>query len=305
MCRSNGGRPLARHAVGPEFDGDTQIVVYPHHLKCLNYLSFLQFPNLMSKKQNIIQLMFIILCACSVHATAQIKGTINYKLTINDGFTSAPRTVNYIVYFTANKSLELPLPKKTESSIIATGDNSLLETRVINSAKSGFIYKNFSAKQLKAGDNVQRSYYLVADTLSNFKWKLTTDQRKILKYTCTRATTVFRGRTYEAWFTDEIPIANGPWKFCGLPGLIISVRDMEGNYQYDLTGINLKGGFDSGTIVIPKTYNGDKEITHRNFIVALRKKIAENDALSRASTRVNKTTSSDMRISLPPKMEKF
>lgn len=59
-------------------------------------------------------------------------------------------------------------------------------------------------------------------------WTLSGESKDILGYTCAKATGSFRGRTYEAWFTEEIPVSAGPWKLRGLPGTILSARDSEG-----------------------------------------------------------------------------
>ncbi|MEG1650143.1 MAG: GLPGLI family protein, partial [Rikenellaceae bacterium] len=44
------------------------------------------------------------------------------------------------------------------------------------------------------------------------------------------------GREYEAWFTTEIPISEGPWKFYGLPGLIAKLHDKQKHYSFELIG---------------------------------------------------------------------
>lgn len=51
------------------------------------------------------------------------------------------------------------------------------------------------------------------------------DSLSILDYKCIKATTRFRGRDYTAWVTKELPINDGPWKFYGLPGLILQIED--------------------------------------------------------------------------------
>lgn len=42
-------------------------------------------------------------------------------------------------------------------------------------------------------------------------------------YSCQKATTTFRGREFNVYFAKDIPIADGPWKLNGLPGLILEV----------------------------------------------------------------------------------
>ncbi|RQE01044.1 GLPGLI family protein, partial [Prevotella intermedia] len=41
---------------------------------------------------------------------------------------------------------------------------------------------------------------------------------------CKKATTNFRGRYWEVWYTEDIPISQGPWKLCGLPGMILKAN---------------------------------------------------------------------------------
>jgi GLPGLI family protein len=59
-------------------------------------------------------------------------------------------------------------------------------------------------------------------------WKLTNEYTSILGVRCQKATCEFRGRSYEAFFTSEIPYNDGPYKFDGLPGLVLKVRSLDG-----------------------------------------------------------------------------
>lgn len=69
------------------------------------------------------------------------------------------------------------------------------------------------------------------------EWTIMDETREILGYECQKAVCDFRGRSYTAWFTPEIPVSAGPWKFNGLPGLILAVADDAGQYNFEATGI--------------------------------------------------------------------
>ena len=65
-------------------------------------------------------------------------------------------------------------------------------------------------------------------------WKILPETVKIGEYEAQKAETNFAGRKWYAWFTQEIPFQDGPYKFKGLPGLIIKVEDAKGDYSFDL-----------------------------------------------------------------------
>ena len=51
-----------------------------------------------------------------------------------------------------------------------------------------------------------------------------------------KATTSYGGRDWIAWFTAEIPFQDGPYKFYGLPGLIVKMEDTTGSHIMTLVG---------------------------------------------------------------------
>jgi GLPGLI family protein len=65
-------------------------------------------------------------------------------------------------------------------------------------------------------------------------WKILPETVKIGEYEAQKAETTFAGRKWYAWFTQDIPFQDGPYKFKGLPGLIIKVEDANGDYSFDL-----------------------------------------------------------------------
>lgn len=68
-------------------------------------------------------------------------------------------------------------------------------------------------------------------------WELFDDTLTIIGYLCQKAVCRFRGRDYTAWFALDIPISNGPWKFGGLPGLILKIYDNEKLWVFECTAI--------------------------------------------------------------------
>ena len=65
----------------------------------------------------------------------------------------------------------------------------------------------------------------VTDILPDFNWKIFDNEtKKIGQYECIKATCNFRGTNIIAYFTLEIPIPFGPWKFKDLPGLILEIN---------------------------------------------------------------------------------
>jgi len=69
-----------------------------------------------------------------------------------------------------------------------------------------------------------------------FNWKIGTEKMKIGSYNTQKATTDFGGRKWTAWFTADLPLQDGPYKFHGLPGLIVKIEDEGKNYSWELKG---------------------------------------------------------------------
>jgi GLPGLI family protein len=65
-------------------------------------------------------------------------------------------------------------------------------------------------------------------------WKISSETSKIGEYKVQKAETDFGGRKWTAWFTTDLPYPDGPYKFGGLPGLIVKAEDDKGDYSFDL-----------------------------------------------------------------------
>ena len=76
-------------------------------------------------------------------------------------------------------------------------------------------------------------------------WKISSEKEKIGEWNAQKAEADFAGRHWIAWFSTEIPIQDGPYKFRDLPGLIVKIEDKTGSHKMELKGIkNITGNVD-------------------------------------------------------------
>lgn len=86
------------------------------------------------------------------------------------------------------------------------------------------------------------THYRYSEPWPSMKWQLEDERQTICGYQCQKATCHWRGRDFAAWFTPKIPIKSGPWKFGGLPGLIMKVYDSRRLYLWEAVAVE-KGSF--------------------------------------------------------------
>ena len=105
-----------------------------------------------------------------------------------------------------------------------------------NGSFASDLYKDYRKNEIRVKDNVSIYPFVFTDELRPQNWEIQNDTTTILGYASQKATCHHRGRDWVAWFTPEIPISEGPWKFYGLPGLITKIHDTKEHYSFELTG---------------------------------------------------------------------
>lgn len=152
------------------------------------------------------------------------------------------------------------------------------------------ILKDFPNGKLDYTDNVGGEHYRYQENLPAFNWKITNETKDILGYKCTKAVSKFRGRTYVAWYTEEIPVNDGPWKFHGLPGLILEVYDLDRHYSFLFVGLSKS---EANIMFLPQKYINT---SRNNYLKAYKNFIKDPVAYISAS--------SGMKITLSPSASK-
>lgn len=100
------------------------------------------------------------------------------------------------------------------------------------------VYKFWKDEKMTVLRRFPGPIYKYHENLSLMSWQIESDEKEILGYKCSKASCRFRGRNWVAWYTTEIQLLDGPWKFCGLPGLILQVEDDKGYFKFSCVKIS-------------------------------------------------------------------
>ena len=123
-----------------------------------------------------------------------------------------------------------------DKSISATG---MIETSRTENSRGKINYiisKKYPDYETNYLTRLGQTKYIVKEE-RKLHWKILENKEKLDKYVVQKATTEFAGRKWIAFFTTEIPLQDGPYKFQGLPGLILKISDVNNNHSFSLVGI--------------------------------------------------------------------
>lgn len=147
-----------------------------------------------------------------------------------------------------------------QKSVYVSPVKLILDSLKIEFRKQGDIYGYLEAKAKYPENRLQYvvfkehksyKYQLVGVDKTNIEinnetpqleWQLQQKYDSILNYKTQLATAIYNNTEYEAWFTADIPINNGPYFYQGLPGLIVKIKNKKLNYNIQLVGIENKKG---------------------------------------------------------------
>lgn len=137
------------------------------------------------------------------------------------------------------------------------------------------LYKNLKEQTFVEAQEMFGKKFLIKDKINTLEWKMEKETKMIGKYLCLKATYIqmiddfdLAGKKKEkqieehitAWYTPEIPTANGPNNFGGLPGLILELHEGRMHYICSKIVMNPKEKIDikaptKGKVVTQETYN--------------------------------------------------
>jgi GLPGLI family protein len=181
-----------------------------------------------------ISFLFLTLL-CTLSLSAQNTLEVQYTQIVKDEGTNQSATL----YYKDGKSKYVH-SKGKKGYVVKNADGSdWVGTTVSSQLMSWYqdtigciFYKDYNKRKIQFREFFNTVPYISEEDFPTFKWLVYKEQKKILNYTCYKATTQFRGRNYTAWFTLDIPVQDGPWKFWGLPGLILDIQDDSGEVKF-------------------------------------------------------------------------
>lgn len=235
---------------------------------------------------------------------AEIKVSYNYhyKFMRNGDGVVVEKDVPFILLSNHNQSKFYCPSTEYKDSLLSTPSGRIKEKQMFDaavaayvqnrdrSAMDGVVYhtrlyvtkdfaKSISTTYDQAGMG-ECGYY--DEPFSEIEWVIEADSTKtILNYQCVMATTDYHGRKWTVWFTPEIPIQDGPWKFCGLPGLVMEASEPSGQHSFSVSGI------ETSSQPIYPVFKTDYEKMNRHEMLRAQRHYRENsNAMFKAATGI-------------------
>lgn len=125
-----------------------------------------------------------------------------------------------------------------EKQIKTTGGMNVT-TKIMEGRKASVrykIFKTYPKYNVSMETSMGRDAYSVTDERP-LEWKISNEKEKIGEFNAQKATVNFAGRLWTAWFSADLPFQDGPYKFHGLPGLIVKMEDQSKTHLFELKGV--------------------------------------------------------------------
>ena len=177
------------------------------------------------------KIIYLLIC-CPLISLSQ-SYVIEYDVSLN-----VLKRSGHLIVNTSEESFyyETMIEEKNETK---EKDGTLSKTFFVGKSKNRKRYQLYKNQK----DTLYNIDYLDDEKIINYEkypkmdWHIEPETKKIDEYVCNKATTLFRGRTYTAWYCIDIPIKFGPWKFNRLPGVIFQIYDETGSFSWSISKI--------------------------------------------------------------------
>lgn len=184
----------------------------------------------------------------------------------------------FSTYFTKDEDpkawMSVSYPEFIETAIL--DDNMFIPQKVGDTYE---LYKDRNKNLITVmdydnSDFSEELFFYYEDQMPGIGWEIHEDTTSVLVYLCTKANCDYDGRSYTKWFTRDIPINDGPYKFYGLTGMIMKVEDSEGIFKFTAIGLEKT----DNTEIIIQDKSKYEEMT-KNQYFEIKKRMQQNRTL--------------------------
>ncbi len=190
-----------------------------------------------------------IICLLAISAVAQnaiVKAEYTEKY---QNWTGANKKEKFILLANNDESRYYNPKTQVVDSMLSTKEGTVQFNSMVEAANAAgqrpsllpgsrtVILKSRPKAELKCFEEAAGELGNYTESMEEQNWTIGDSTKNILGYECVLAEMDFHGRHWTAWFSPDIPLQDGPWKLCGLPGLILAADADNGKYSFETTGI--------------------------------------------------------------------
>lgn len=181
----------------------------------------------------LLKIIFVLFFSIIIEFNSQSL-TVSYELISrpNPDEKDNLKTQNYVLDIFENKSIfRTEMRKESDSLLNKTGFGLQY---YLDPNHEVYFTKDLNKHLFTKGfvSPMSRDHFFIKIT-DELVWKISAETALISNFNCQKAEVQYGGRNWTAWFTKDIPISEGPYYFHGLPGLIIQVKDNDGDYVFN------------------------------------------------------------------------
>lgn len=203
------------------------------------------------KKISIFVILFVLATTTIIHVKAQTNeiqrvvydfsfqrnpDDVNSKIKEQFVLDIFPDYSRFVSLDKIKRDRQMDSIRKAAEAQVAAG------TKMVNVVGSRIGAANYEIFKYNTGkvifqQNIARDKYGYEEDMSTLQWNVTDSTLQYGKYNCQLAKLSYGGRNWSALFTTDVPINNGPYKFLGLPGLIVKMWDDKDHCLFELAEI--------------------------------------------------------------------
>ncbi len=260
----------------------------------------------------------ILIAGCALLTAAltqaqQNQGKVTYDRTVKLQFSFAgmpggmeqqmpsTRTDKYELTFGNNQSLWKAAEQDNDDEGPAFGGEGM-QVRMVVAGSNDVLFNDFgTGKRVEKREMFDKTF-IVDDTVTKLKWKMTGETKTILNHPCMKAIATRTSKrtvmnmdngnmerkeiddtaTIVAWFATDIPVPAGPSEFQGqLPGLILELDVRDGDQVYKASSISEKAD-----LAVIREPTGKKKYTQAEFRKERDKMLEEMNNSNQGGRRV-------------------